>query len=228
MAAERLEGWARRVVEASPKLETDQQRFAAHIYHLMVATGEPVTTSQIASSSGVPLARIEESLDAWPLVLRDEEGRVFGFWGLHVEPITPTHAMDVDGTTVYGWCAWDTLFITEILGRETRVTSTDPWLKTPVRLTVTPNGVTSVDPPEAVVSLLLPKGGFTDETIQRFCHRIHFFSSPESARSWIGDRPDMFTVTVDEAFELGRITNSLRLGEAIDRVRGEITGDRQP
>ncbi|MGH8925691.1 MAG: organomercurial lyase, partial [Acidimicrobiia bacterium] len=139
-----------------------------------------------------------------------------GFWGIHAEHITPTHAIEVDGTTVYAWCAWDTLFITEILGRQTQVTSTDPQQGTPIRLTVTPDGVTGLEPPQAVVSLLLPEDGLTDDAIQRFCHKVHFFSSPDSARAWIAGRPDMFTVTVDEAFELGRVTNRLRMGNVIE------------
>ena len=138
-----------------------------------------------------------------------------GFWGIHAEHITPTHAIEVDGTTVYAWCAWDTLFMTEILGRQTEVTSTDPHERTPVRLTVTPEGVTSVDPPEAVVSILLPEDSRTDDAIQRFCHKVHFFTSPASAEAWIDGRPRLFAITVDEAFDLGRITNRLRMGSVI-------------
>ena len=155
-----------------------------------------------------------------PLVLWDDRDRVVGFWGIHAEPISPTHAMEVDGTTVYTWCAWDTLFITGILGRSTQVTSTDPQTGETVRLTVTPEGVTSVEPCGSVVSLLLPEDGLTDDAIQRFCHKVHFFTSPESAAAWIGGRPGLFHVTVDEAFELGRATNRLRMGAVLNDAGG--------
>jgi len=36
------------------------------------------------------------------------------------------HALQFDGRTLYAWCAWDTLFLPELLGRPARVTSTDP------------------------------------------------------------------------------------------------------
>jgi hypothetical protein len=52
---------------------------------------------------------------------------------------------------------------------------------------------------------------------------VHFFTSPESAEAWIDGRPGLFTVSVDDAFELGRVTNRLRMGAVIDQA-GEAAG----
>lgn len=221
MATEtKITGWAEQLAAATPTLNADQQRIALHIYQQVAATARPVAVDQIAESVNVAPEYVEQSLRSWPLVLWDDEGRVVGFWGIHAEPISPTHAMEVDGSTVYTWCAWDTLFITEILGRSTQVRSTDPQTGERVRLTVTPEGVISVEPSGTVVSLLLPEDGLTDDAIQRFCHKVHFFTSPESAEAWIGGRPGLFHVTVDEAFELGRVTNRLRMGAVLDHADG--------
>jgi hypothetical protein len=121
----KLETWAGALASAVPALDAEGRRIAIQIYHLL-ARGAPVSTPEIAEAAGAPADRVEECLRSWPLVLRDPDDRVVGFWGLHVDHIEPTHAMEVDGTTVCGWCAWDTLFVTEILGRETHVESTDP------------------------------------------------------------------------------------------------------
>lgn len=217
-----LEAWAHQVAAAAPDMDADGQWIAVQTYHLL-ARGEPFSTAQIATATGLAVERVEESLRSWPLVLWDDHDRIVGFWGLHVHHIEPTHAMEMDGSTVYGWCALDTLFITEILGREARVTSTDPYDGTPIRLTVTPDGVTSLHPDQAVVSLLLPEGGFTNDAIQRFCHRIHFFASPASAEQWIADRPGLFSIPVDDAFELGQLINRLRLGPALDQIATKPT-----
>jgi alkylmercury lyase len=214
----RIKAWANQLAAATPTLTEDQQRIAKLIYQQIAANARPVTVGQIAESANVAPEYVEESLRSWPLVLWDDRGRVIGFWGIHSEHITPTHAMEVDGTTIYTWCAWDTLFITEILGRPSQVRSTDPHTGETVRLTVTPEGVTSVEPFGTVVSLLLPEDGLTDDAIQRFCHKVHFFTSPESAEAWIDDRAGLFHVTVDEAFELGRVTNRLRMGTVLDHA----------
>lgn len=218
----RISNWAQQLAAATPALEEDQQRIALHIYHLIAATGQPITVAQISEDAGVSAERVEESLRSWPLVLWDDQERVIGFWGIHSEPIKPMHSIGVDGTTVYAWCAWDTLFITELLGRQTRVTSTDPQTGDEIRLDVTPEGVISLDPTGSVVSLLLPEGGLTDDAIQRFCHKVHFFSSPESATAWIDGRPGMFTATVEEAFALGKTTNRLRMGAVINNIDQEF------
>jgi hypothetical protein len=87
-----------------------------------------------------------------------------------------------------------------------------------VRLTVTPDGITDLDPPGAVVSFLLPDNGdrFADDSIARFCHQIYFFESPRSAETWIADRPGRFFLSVEDAFELGKRINRLRLGAISD------------
>ena len=218
----KLEEWAQQVAAASPRLDSDERQITVQTYHLL-AQGEPVSTAQIAQATGLATRRIEESLHSWPLVLWDDQDHVTGFWGLNVHHIEPTHAMKSDGTTVYGWCALDTLFITEILGRETHVESADPHDGTTIKLTVTPDGVTGLHPEQAVISLLLPEDGFTDDAIQRFCHRIHFFASEESAEQWMGDRPGMFSIPVDQAFELGQLINQQRLGTAFNQLGSNQT-----
>ena len=55
---------------------------------------------------------------------RDRERRVLGFGGLATMPMH--HRFEVDGRELSTWCAWDSLFIPEILGRSARVASLDP------------------------------------------------------------------------------------------------------
>jgi hypothetical protein len=85
---------------------------------------------------------------------------------------------------------------------------------------VTPDGITDLDPPDAVVSFLLPDNGdrFADDSIARFCHQIYFFESPRSAETWIADRPGRFFLSVQEAFEMGKTINRLRLGAINESV----------
>jgi alkylmercury lyase len=215
-----IDVWAHQLAAATPTLDPEQQRIAQQIYKLIASRGRAVTVGEIADSADSSTHRVEERLRSWPLVLWDGNGRVVGFWGIHAGRLEPTHAMEVDGTTVFAWCAWDTLFITEILGRPTQVRSTDPYTGDEIELSVSPDGVTNVEPRGAVVSLLLPEDGLTDDAIQRFCHKVHFFSSPESAQSWIDGRPGLFHITVDEAFQLGQVTNRLRMGTVFDEHDG--------
>jgi alkylmercury lyase len=48
-------------------------------------------------------------------VFRDEEGRVVGFMGLSVVAFGE-HRIELGGRTLTAWCAWDALFLPELLG----------------------------------------------------------------------------------------------------------------
>jgi alkylmercury lyase len=220
-----LDEWAKAVVSASPPLDAEDRRVMIATYRLL-AEGDPVSESAVAAATGLTAERVEMSLPAWPLILRNEDRQIVGFWGMHAHRVEPTHAMTHEDTTIYGWCAIDTLFIPEIIDREVRVESTDPTSGTRIRLTITPDGIADLDPPEAVVSFLLPDSGdrFADDAIARFCHQIYFFESPRSAETWIADRPGRFSLSVEEAFELGRRLNHLRLGEIHETAPGRRVG----
>lgn len=91
----------------------------------------------------------------------DETGRIVGA-ALTTKP-TP-HKIRIAGKRLFAWCALDTLFIPGLLGEVGEVESTCPVSQVPVRLTVTPEGVQVVDPPDAVLSVVLPGLGSSGAT----------------------------------------------------------------
>ena len=44
--------------------------------------------------------------------------------------------------------------------------------------------------------------------IQSFCHFVHLFASRDAGESWIVEHPGTFLLSLDEAFELGRLVNA--------------------
>ncbi|GGK28504.1 hypothetical protein GCM10011583_70590 [Streptomyces camponoticapitis] len=129
----------------------------------------------------------------------DDAGRVIGS-GLTQRP-TPHH-FTIDGVQLYTWCALDTLVFPAVLGRTAHVESPCHTTRTPVCLTVTPTGVTDLNPADAVVSIITPD----DMTSVRsaFCNHVHFFAHPEAAQNWLTDHPGTSTLPVADAHQLGR------------------------
>ncbi len=66
------------------------------------------------------------------------------------------HQIRLGGQKLYAWCALDALFIPGLLDQVGEVESSCPVSGETVRLTVTPEGVQRVDPPHAVLSIVLP------------------------------------------------------------------------
>ena len=119
---------------------------------------------------------------------------------------------------LYTWCAIDSLFIPEILEQPATVQSRDPGTGNAITLTVTPDGVQSVDPPGAVMSILI---GDTDvvkteptKVMGSFCHHIFFLESPEAGAAWVAQHGEgTFLVTLEEAYELGKRFNAAQYGD---------------
>ncbi|MCZ6691099.1 MAG: alkylmercury lyase MerB [Planctomycetota bacterium] len=204
---------AKGILSVLPKLDSDGRRVSIQLYRLL-AKGEPVSNQSLAEAAQVPPQTIDRLLDSWPGVYRNDEGEVVGYWGLAIQDTE--HRLDVDGKTLYTWCAWDTLFIPQILQKTANVESKCPVTGVPVRLTVGPEGVRASDPVEAVVSLLVPDPEeFEDNIISSFCHHILFFKSAGVAADWVAQHEGTVIISLDEAFDLGRLKNEAQYGDML-------------
>jgi len=162
---------------------------------------------------------VKKITDEWSGIYYNDEGNIIGYWGLAVEKMS--HRFNVDDKKLYTWCAWDTLFIPQIIGKTAVVESRDPVTKETIKLTVTPSdGISDVYPPEAVISFMIPDTEkVRADVIKSFCHYVHFFESKESAEKWISEsdkKDDLLTLPIDEAYEIGLRRNELQLGDILE------------
>jgi alkylmercury lyase len=204
-----IESLADAIDRARPHLtETDQQVWLA-LYRLL-GEGVPVSPAQLAAATEVTEGEIEARLQKWPGVYRDDAGFIVGFWGLTVMEMPP-HEILLEGRKLWAWCAWDTLFLPGRLGATLDVESRCPTTGGKISLRVAPQGVISVEPREAVVSILEPSGPFDADVIASFCHFVHFFVDAQAGEKWTSEHPGTFLISLEEAFELGRLTNDALL-----------------
>ncbi|MGH8529513.1 MAG: alkylmercury lyase MerB [Nevskiales bacterium] len=197
-----------RILSLFPKLDNAAQRLSLALYR-QLARGEPVSTTRLAAAVDRDASAVSEQLSQWPGVFYDEQGAVIGYWGLSIHPMA--HRFRVNGRNLYTWCAWDSLFIPELLGETAHVESFCPVTRTPIRLTVTPQGVEDLQPATAVMSLMLPAhSSVMSDIAARFCHYVHFFESANAATRWLPENPSTMVVGVGEGFELGRMKNDIQ------------------
>ncbi|MBW2244878.1 MAG: hypothetical protein JRH01_23095 [Deltaproteobacteria bacterium] len=141
--------------EGLAQAEIDQRvRGFSALVRGIAATGA-VTPEAFASGTSLNMAEASglfSSLAAFGLE-RDDEGRIIGA-ALTTRP-TP-HVVAIHKKRLFAWCALDTLFIPGLLGERAEIESTCPVSKAPIRLTVDPEGVNTVSPPEAALSIVLP------------------------------------------------------------------------
>ena len=196
-----------------PAMDSDEQAIALALYRLL-AKGSPVAPEQICHKLGLPAGQINDTLNAWPGVFFDEDRHIIGFWGLSLRE-TP-HRLEVNGKTVYGWCAWDTLFIPELIGTSAQVVSTCPVSGLEIRLVVSPMDIEYVNPECVTVSFLVPgKSEFQEDIVTSFCHFVYFFADSVAAERWTVTRPGTFLLPLKDAFRVARLTNATRFNKTL-------------
>jgi len=203
---------AQKVADAFPDLSATDQRIAVGLYRLL-AEGEPVSPDLLAQHLDLSKSVVREVLNSWPAVYFNDEKNVVGFWGLALQEMP--HRFKVNGRQLYTWCAWDSLFIPELLGKTAEVESTCPISGEIITLTVSPTRVENFSPEGAVVSFLSPTTSFDMNIIASFCHYVLFFSSEASGKQWIADHEGTFLLTLEQAHEIGRLTNKATFGAAL-------------
>lgn len=204
-------------------LSREQQQIAFTIYDLL-SEGNPVSIEKVADSLDMEKDRVKNITDNWEGIYYNDEGKIIGYWGLATEKMG--HRFKIDGRTLYTWCAWDALFIPQIIGKTGEVESRDPGTKELVTLTVTPtDGVSKIEPAEAVISFMIPETEkVRSDVIKIFCHYIHFFELKESAEEWKSKsdkKSAILILPIDEAYEIGLQRNELQLGKILGSAKFE-------
>lgn len=190
-----------------PPLAEVEQRVALTLYRLLAEDG-PVSSDILARASGIGPAETERMLSGWPGVYRDERGRIIGYGGLTIAETK--HRIQLGRNTRYTWCAWDTLFIPELLNTTALVESTCPATGARITLSVGPDGFEPAGPPPSV-SLVAPElTKAAADIVSHFCCHVHFLASEVAAREWISKQPGTFLATLDQAWQLGRRRNAQR------------------
>jgi alkylmercury lyase len=198
---------------AFPQMTKHDQHLALALLRAL-AEGEPVSHAALARAAGQSDADVEAALARWPnLVFYDDQGRIIGFSGRAIREMS--HRFAIGGHDLWTWCAWDTLFLPELIGKEASVSSACPVTGEKITLTVGADGVRALSPPDAVVSFLLPDEEFDSNVVKSFCHFVHFFVSRQAGEQWTAKHDGTFLMSVEDAYELGRQANRAQFADVL-------------
>jgi len=189
-------------------LSPEQRTFELAILRTL-AEGRPVSPQQIAASTKLALNAVRGIFQS----LReggadfDAQGNLVGM----VLTLIPTpHEFRVKDKQLYAWCALDTLFLPGLIGAPADIISTCPATGAEVRLTMTPEGIDSAHPTDAVLSVVVPgfsaacKPGQPGGAQGPVCSSMHFFRDRQAASTWLVAHPDLAMLALKEAWELAR------------------------
>ena len=205
MAITEKNGQLQKLATLLPQMSTGEQRLSINLYRLLMA-GKPVSKSRLAKTSELTVGEVTSILDTWPGVHFDLDDRIVGYWGLSLT--LTQHEINFPDQELYAWCAWDTLFLPEVVGEPASIRSKCPVTSTPITMRVSATGVENLDPPTAVVSFVLPpESEINVDIVNSFCHYVHFFADEHVAAKWARRHGGAFIVSVEDAFRAARAKN---------------------
>jgi len=196
------------------KLSTEEQKISVQLYRHL-AEGQTVSIERLSKSLGFSIEAVNNILSKWTGVYYDDAGYIAGYWGLTLKPTS--HIIKFNSKVLYTWCAWDSLFIPGIIKKTARVESICPISRDKIRLMITSDGVHELDPSSAVMSFITTETAKLQENlIKNFCHFVHLFNSAETASEWISENERAFTLSVDEAYYLGKKKNEFQYKDVLN------------
>src|SRR5215208_2118579 len=166
----------------------------------LLARGKPASPEEITATSAKSPEEVRAALERFPSAEWDEQGRVVGL-GLTLQ-LTP-HRLEVEGRTLFAWCALDALLFPALLGRPASIESPCRGTGELVHIEVTSAGIERVEPTAAVVSIVVARDLANFRRVS--CNNAHSFSSPEAASRWLEKHPEATVLPAEDAFRLGRL-----------------------
>jgi alkylmercury lyase len=204
------------IVGCFPRLDRLEQRLSLALYRLL-AEGRPVPRATLAERLETSVETVNRIIDGWPGVFSDSERQIVGYWGLSIPSANSgPHKLILNGRNLSAWCAWDTLFLPQLLGGTAEIESISPVGGGIVRLTVSPEQLERVEPTDAQMSFLVPDcSGIQKDVVTTFCHFIHFFPSRLAAENWNSQHAGTFSLPVHEAYAVARLKNEAQYREVL-------------
>lgn len=149
----------------------------------LLARGKPLPVEDIAKASGASLQEVQQALDSGRCE-RDSQGVLVDLYGMSLSPTL--HRVEVAKKIIYSCCALWTHVIPKLVQQTVRVESVDPVQREIVRLTITPSGIHSVEPADAVATLAVAEASeIRADVCAAFCCQVRHFVSRESAEQFI-------------------------------------------
>jgi len=199
MTQENIEQVANRLVKYYRTIVSDDRwELVLHTVREL-AKGEPVEPARLAELTNEPVEETKKQLEN--VVEWDDEGRVVG----HGLTLVPTqHEFDVNGRTLWVWCAGDAIIFPAWIDQPARINSPCAVTGEKIEVFVTPDAVKEVTPAGAAASLIThdPKVSGMADVRAAICSGQVFFKSLEVAKEWQEEHPNSLILPVSDYFEM--------------------------
>lgn len=187
--------------------QSKQERFLSKVLYQKLAKGEPVSVSSIATIMRNTEAIVLELLEKLPYVEFNGSHQVVAYRGVTLKPTQ--HKVVVNNTAIYTWCAFDSLFLLDLLSEDASIQSSCAQCKKSIKLSSVENNPSCLSNSEVKMSFVIPLQANYESGLQSsFCCKVHFFCDEFCGNKWIENNDDI---------QLFSMADSLAIAEARNR-----------
>jgi len=188
-------------------LTLEEQKLSLAIYNGL-AKGKPVNIEDLVRNASLNHDVVSGTIEKWPGIFYNNNKEIVGYWGLAISEMI--NKIQLKDQTLYGWCAWDTLFIPQLIRQKATIRSTCMTSKEEIVIELDEHGNLVSNNDNIVVSMLtVDEESIQDNVQTSFCHFIHFFKNEKAGKKWVSSNPDTFLISLREAIELSQTKNQL-------------------
>lgn len=199
------------LINLLPQLKKET-RVLARLIYLELAKGKPVTFEQLENISGYPEAQLTTILDELNYLEYDHNQAIVAYRGITLTP-TP-YRIEIDflteKTIVFSWCAFDALFLADLLQQNLTIFAECPSCHQAIKLTFVNNKNHNSAKYHHYMSFILPsRDNYNQDLVNSFCGYIHFYCDEICVANAPNKLTDIQFFSISDAMKVAKQRNKV-------------------
>ena len=194
-----------------PKLNKQERQISKVLYQKL-ALGESVAIETIANILQKPIQDIQDHLKQMRYVEYNTVNEVSAYRGVTLNETK--HSVFHNNFRAYTWCAFDTLFLADLLNKPASISSTCPTCNKAIACEINNRDLVGSDDRDTVMSFIIPnKVEYFEDLQKSFCCKVHFFCNEQCGREWKNRTSEIDFFDLAESLVIAQERNRLFLEE---------------
>lgn len=192
-----------------PKFTELEKRLSKFLY-IELVKGFPVPLAKIVEQLHLPEEQAIELLDALDYVEQNQNNEIIAYRGVTLS--SAKHTLVTAESTVYTWCAFDTLFLLDLIDEPAHIHSTCATCNKKLMLKPSMLDGSKFENSSVVMSFLVPEPSAYQESLRAsFCCKVHFFCNLNCGQQWSSLQSNIELFSIDDSLTIARERNRFML-----------------
>ena len=192
-----------------PKLSELEKRVSTYLY-IELVKGYPVPLAKIEKQFSIPEEQVRKLLGELAYVEHNQNDEIIAYRGVTLSPTK--HTLVTEDSTVYTWCAFDTLFLLDLIDKPAHIHSTCAECDKKLMLKPSMLASSQFENTSIVMSFLVPEPSAYQESLRAsFCCKVHLFCNAACGQQWTSQQNNIELFSVDDSLTIARERNRFML-----------------